>query len=152
MTQRTEVYRRLPPVYVLHFKHVLRPSLDSGGPGKRPNARELETLSEAMGCLLDGEPLRAFMVLLGRRKAVVHASVGGGSWSSAPYWEVLPPAGSALSARDRGNAAKDLRDALKLSQAESGRALPGRNTGRGQSAPRRASEERRGSADRGARS
>ena len=146
--QQAEIFRKLPSVYVAHFRNVLQPALDGGGPSERRNRRELETLSEAMDLILDGEPLRCLMVLLGRRKAVVHASVGGGSWQSAPFLEVLPPPGSALNARDRGNASKDLRDALKLSQAESGHALPAaQGAPRGRSQSQRAGDNRRGNRD-----
>ena len=145
--QQAEIFRKLPPVYVAHFRNVLQPALEGGGPSERRNRRELETLSEAMDLILDGEPLKCLMVLLGRRKAVVHASVGGGSWQSAPFLEVLPPPGAALNARDRGNASKDLRDSLKLSQAESGHALPARSVPRGRSQSQRAGDDRRGGRD-----
>ena len=146
--QKADVYRRLSPVYSAHFRNILQPALDGHGASERRNSRELETLSEALDLLLDGEALKCIMVLLGRRKAVIHASVGGGTWTSAPYLEMLPPPGSALSARDRGNASRDLKDAMKLAKDEGKHALPPRAASRPGGGSRAGGSERRGGADR----
>ncbi len=132
--QQAEVYRKLPPLYSVHFKNVLKPLLEGeGGQGTR-DSREVETVSETMDALLDGEPMKALMVLLGRRKAILASrSSEGGGWSVARYHEYLPMPGAFLTARDRENATKDFKHDLRLRHS-----LPGR----GQSQMRGASLSR----------
>ena len=107
--QRIDNYKMHPPLYVAHYRNVVRPMLGSAGNAGTRDAREVESLSEAMDAVIDGEPLRALMILLGRRKAVFAARTSEGGWGVARYHEVLPDGATVLTARDRENASKDAR-------------------------------------------
>ena len=115
---RSEVYKQLPPVFLAWFTMVLMPALQALPGASKHTERETRTIVEAADALLRGDVLGALMMLLGRLRAitsVVMPDGTSGGWAVAQHYEVLQSTTSSLlTRRDRANAVRDQRDALRV--------------------------------------
>ena len=107
---RSDLFKRLPPIFVAWFTLVLEPHLRQEN--LKRNVCEGRTLSELMDCLLTGDIMQAMMIILGRLKALTQASMpDGGGWQMARHHEMVQPDPfGILTRQDRANAARDQRE------------------------------------------
>ena len=117
---RSDVYKTLPAVFTTWFSLILMSALRNQQGGKH-NEREARTIVEVCDALLEGDTVLAFMLLLGRLRAITSVVIPEGSqggWAVAQQYEILRTSNSGLlSARDRDNAQRDHRDALRAAGA-----------------------------------
>ena len=139
LLNRSDIYRKLPPIFVAWFALILEPMLRAQAGGLR-SEREGRTISEICDLLLVGDILGALMVCLGRLKAITQASMpDGGGWQVARHHElVAPDRFGIVTMRDRANAARDQREELRTLGYTQGSAMPakGRGNQRGGNQPR----------------
>ena len=127
---RAQIFQQLPPVFVAWFSLILLPALKAKTTGGLHNEREARTIVEICDALLTGDTLGAFMILLGRLRAitsVVMPEGGAGSWALAQHFEVLQTNQTGLlTQRDRQNAQLDLRDTQRAMGSRGGGGQPRR--------------------------
>ena len=114
---RATIFRDLTPVFRTWYSLVLLPALRAGGNASKHSEREGCTLVESCDLLLKGETLTALVAMIGRLKALTSVVIPEGQtggWNTAQHFEVVSSSQTGLlTQRDRTNALRDQRDALR---------------------------------------
>ena len=84
--KRSDIYKKLPALFVPYFTLVLGPKIQS----QERNSRECRTLCEIMDSLCEGNLARVGDVAMQRYKALACAT-DDGSWALASEIEVIDP-------------------------------------------------------------
>ena len=132
-----------------YYIQILRPIMEHA-PGSQRTDRESRTLCMALDIILQGDPLRSIMILLGRLKALKSLLVPGSQgWQEAQLHERVAARGAGLlTASEMENTARDMMDQRRIEDFR-GRGLPPKARGGVPAAGERTGGDRRG-AGRGA--
>ena len=113
---------KLAPVVTAYLTSVLMPS--QSGMSMR-NARELQSLAQALDALIMGDVAMAADTLTQRFKAVETAAVDG-NWNIARHYETIPESKvTSVTMEERERAARKEKDELRLQAVVSASGLKG---------------------------